>query len=567
MIAPGKLDTASSPQHTTLDRKPWPREPGDNDTAFTFRGFELHGGRMWQRNHILQALDFIETHRMTALVLHESDIIHHLVFPRAYFNPYAQWKNAPARRGENALQNNRIYFDHILHLANNRGVEIWLEVKELAFPDEVLEMNPGLLKNGIVCPSEPFWAEFIEQKTQELVHDFPLLTGIILSPGSPEGRASRAQNKCRCEVCESTTLPDWYDRIIRAMHAPLRRAGKRLAVRDFAYKPADHEPLIEAVSRQADDVIFCIKVTPHDFYPTFPDNPAIGRLPREQWVEYDTQGQFFGWGVFPSAMFDDIRQRMDHARRRGVTGGLFRSEWERVNDWWVLESLNVLNMMTAATLARDPRATDEAIVTAWLQAQGMPVDAAGWLLSVLRETWPILRGALFVDDFVFADCSMFPRGLGRAWWTMEVKHSLEAWAPAYRGRLDLNGERIESLMQEKRRAHAGAMALVARLAADTDAPAPLRAQLQDWTALLPRYAEGMMLCAEVCLRARWQERDPARSDKAAFRVALSRLEQFGEGLAPLVEAGRYPHQTLMLLDFRRVADIAAEARTVLEAPQ
>jgi hypothetical protein len=565
VIVPGTRDTASSSQRTGLDRRPSPRKPGESDVAFTFRGFELHGGRMWQRAHILQALDFIEAHRMTALVLHEPDIIHHLVFPRTYFNPYAQWKSAPARRGENALQNNRIYFDHVLHLAKNRGVEIWLEVKELAFPDEVLEMNPGLLKNGVVCPSEPFWAEFIEKKTEELVHDFPLLNGIILSPGSPEGRASRAQNKCRCTVCESTTLPDWYDRIIRAMHAPLRRTGKRLAVRDFAYKPADHAPLIEAVSRQPDDVIFCIKVTPHDFYPTFPDNPAIGRLPREQWVEYDTQGQFFGWGVFPCVMFDDIRQRLDHASRHGVTGGLFRSEWERVNDWWVLESLNVLNMVTAATLARDPSTTDEAIVTAWLRAQGLPTNAAGWLQSMLRETWPILRGALFVGDFVFADCSMFPRSLGRAWWTMEVKHSLEAWAPAYRGRLDLDGERIELLMQEKRRAHASATALVARLQADTDAPAPLRARLQDCTALLPRYTQGMMLCAEVCLRARWHDRDPATSDTSAFRAALARLEQFGKDLEPYVEAARYPHQTLMLLDYRRVADIVTEAHAALEA--
>lgn len=542
-----------------------PPLPSDARMPFAFRGFELHGERMWQRTHILQALDFIATHHMTALVLHEPDIIHNLVFPRTCFNPYAQWKSAPARRGENALQNNRAYFDHILHLARNRGVEVWLEVKELAFPDEVLEAHPGLLKGGVVCPSDPFWAEFIGQKTEELVADFPLLRGIILSPGSPEGRASRAQGKCTCELCAATTLADWYDRIIRAMHTPLKRAGKRLAVRDFAYKPSDHAPLIEAMSRQDDDVIFCIKVTPHDFYPTFPDNPAIGQLPREQWIEYDTQGQFFGWGVFPCSMLGDIRQRLEYGRRHGVTGGLFRSEWERVNDWWVLESPNLLNMEAAACLAIDPATTDSEIAAGWLRRRGWPESASGWLLGVLADTWPILRGALYVDDFVFADCSMFPRSVGRAWWTMEHKHSLEAWAPAYRGRLDLDGPRIEALLDEKRVAHARAVALLERLRADTEGPAALRNLLLKQVSLLPRYAEGMALCAEVCLRARWHERDPERSDVPAFLAALRRLESFGDDLAPLVEQARLPHQALMLLDRGRVRDIVAEARSTLAA--
>ena len=54
-----------------------------------------------------------------------------------------------------------------------------------------------------------------------------------------------------------------------------------------------------------DDIVFCIKAMPHDFYLTFPDNPALGRLKREQWVEYDVLGQFFGWGVMPCFVFDD----------------------------------------------------------------------------------------------------------------------------------------------------------------------------------------------------------------------------------------------------------------------
>jgi hypothetical protein len=532
--------------------------------GFTFRGFEMHGWRMWQRARIEQALAFIRAHGMTALVLHEPDIMHQLVFPRAFFDPYAQWKGAPTRRGENAIHNNRAYFEHVMYLAANQGTELWLEVKELAFPDEVLQARPELVKAGVVCPSEPFWRDFIAAKTDELLADFPLLSGIILSPGSPEGRASRAQNKCGCAVCAATSVVDWYDGIIRAMHAPLAARGKRLAVRDFAYKPVDHEPLIAAVGRQPADVIFCIKTTPHDFYPTFPDNPAFGRLSdRPQWVEYDVQGQFYGWGVFPCAMFDDIRRRLAHAAGKGASGGLFRSEWERINDLSAADGANAVNMVAAAMLALGP-ASDAAIAAAWLSERGWDEGAAPWLAGVAARTWPILRDALYIDDFLFSDASMFPRSIGRAWWTMESKHALVPWSPGHAGRLELDAARIDELMAQKRSALDGARALVEFLGRPQEGvPAELLALWRQSTELLPRYAEGMLLCAEVCLRARWQDRAPEQADRAAFAAAVERLAQFGEALRPLASAARHPHQVVMLLDAHRVEDIVAEARRML----
>src|SRR3546814_17772112 len=38
----------------------------------------------------------------------------------------------------------------------------------------------------------------------------------------------------------------------------------------------------------------------------------------------------------------------------------------------------------------------------------------------------IVRRALYIDDFMFADSSFFPRGVAKAWWTMETKHSLRS---------------------------------------------------------------------------------------------------------------------------------------------
>ena len=147
---------------------------------------------------------------------------------------------------------------------------------------------------------------------------------------------------------------------------------------------------------------------------------------------------------------------------------------------------------------------------------------------------------------------------------MELKHSLADWAPEYRGRLELDAARIDELLAEKRRACDAAAALLERLERpDPAVPDALRQKLRAAFALLPVCTEGMALCAEVCLRARWQQCAPAVADRAAFVDATARLEQFGESLRPLCLEARHPHQTIMLLDYRRVADIVRDARAIV----
>jgi hypothetical protein len=211
-----------------------------------FRALELHGQGIWRRDRVSRALRFMQSHGLNALVLHESDLVHHVVYPRSLFDPHALWRDAPSRRGENAIFNNRAYLESVIAQARAAGIETWLNVKEIGFSDEVLALRPEVFKAGAICPSEPFWAGYVAAKTDELLGDFPGLAGVIVSFGSQESRASRAQNRCRCALCAAEPLEGWYGRIIAAMHDPVRRHGRRLAVRDFAYKPEDHRPLVAA---------------------------------------------------------------------------------------------------------------------------------------------------------------------------------------------------------------------------------------------------------------------------------------------------------------------------------
>jgi hypothetical protein len=537
--------------------------------SMEFRGLELHGRRMWERARIVEALDFIAQHGMTALVLHETDLVHNLVYPRRWFDPYAQWKNAPARRGENAIQNNRVYFEHILHLARNRGVEVWAEVKELGFPDEVLEARPSLIIDGRICPSDPFWLEFTEQKTTELVDEFPLLSGMIVSAGSPEGRASLVQRKCTCARCASVSVETWYRDLILAIHRPLAARGKRLAMREFAYKPADHEVLLRAIDTLPADIVVCIKNTPHDFYPTFPDNPALGRLQRTQWLEYETYGQFYGMGVVPCFLYDDVNRRFAHARQQGVSGALLRVEWERINDWWALETLNELNLIAGAALARGEALPAEDVCARWLASHGHATASAPWLAEVMLETWPIVRGALYIDGFLFADSSFLPRSIQRAWWTMEQKHCIADWDPSRRGALELDRARVATLLAEKEQARRRVIALAARVrAGHPSLSAALRDALVRQMDVFVTYVEGFEHCARVCLMHRWMERRPqdiGPAEREAMQLALEGLERYGARVRREAEAATLPHVVQLLMDYHRVDDIVAEGRAALAA--
>jgi len=63
------------------------------------------------------------------------------------------------------------------------------------------------------------------------------------------------QNTCRCELCQRESLQQWYGRFIGVLQSAANRHGRGLAIRDFAYKPADHQPMIAAMRAAAPEVV------------------------------------------------------------------------------------------------------------------------------------------------------------------------------------------------------------------------------------------------------------------------------------------------------------------------
>jgi hypothetical protein len=535
--------------------------------SLEFRALELHGGRMWERSRVVDVLAFMNRNAMNTLVLHESDLVHQVVYPRAYFDPYALWSDLPSRRGENAIFNNRAYFGHLLKLASDAGIQVWVNVKEIGFSDEVLSIHPEVFKDGVICPSEPFWSEYVEHKADELFSDFPLLSGMIVSLGSQESRASRVQNSCKCELCRSESLEQWYSRFISVLHRPVSRHGKQLAIRDFAYKPEDHTPLVRAMDAAPSDVIFCIKAMPHDFYITFPDNPAIGLLRRRQWVEYDVMGQFFGWGLMPCFVLEDLRARLKHWQSCNVEGGIFRIEWERINDLDCLDTLNETNLIAAAALARGIRVETADVCLHWLASKGWAEHNARWLADILDRTLPVVRHAAYINDAVSADNSMLPRSIQRAWWGMETRDSLAVWDTRRATDLDLDRAKVDAYVREKDDALAAAKALVERVRqSSAEVQAELKAYVERQFIYFDTWVEGLGLGAKICVYQRWLARtpDPIRTDIETMAGFLEQLARYAAKIQALSEDSSVPHQVVMLLDYRRALDILREGREALE---
>src|SRR3546814_15381177 len=119
-----------------------------------------------------------------------------------------------------------------------------------------------------------------------------------------------------------------------------------------------------------------------------------------------------------------MAERLDHAERNGVTGGVFRTDWERINDWWSLETINETNLIAAARMSNGRPADTGTVCKEWLVDHGFSAEAAPWLASILDLTWPNGRRALHLADSLLDDSLLLPRRVAKPWTTVGPKPNL-----------------------------------------------------------------------------------------------------------------------------------------------
>ncbi len=546
--------------------------------GFAVRGIEIHTRQMWEWEHVRRVLDFAAETGLNALVFHENDLIDQVTCPESHLSREMMKRTFPVYAW--SIENNRDYLRRVAANARERGIDFYLEVKELWYRLYLLETHPELMRDGAICPNNPFWWGFLRAKIGALFSSIPEIAGISVSTASKESRLSLRNTRCTCELCRSTPGEAWHRKVIDTMHEAVKSAGRRLIVRDFVWSPRDLNEVVSAAGSAPEDVVISLKNTPHDYYPHFPHNPRIGNVGNhEQWIEYDVWGQFYGWGVFPCILLDDIKKRIDYALEKGATGFVARTDWESISEGSAIESINMLNLYGAAMLSRDPQTDFRQIYRAWLthpvttafSSDGVPpgngVEGDGKgadidkLRSILGGTWAAMEHGIYMGGCVFHEDSMFPVGLDDAWWTMEENHSLAEWDPTKKGVLDMTPENVRGLIAEKEEALTLARRLCEEIEEDGNRMGLMPrfyADLVTTFRMYVRYVEGFYHNAKAAVLTKYALAAGTEEARVEAATAVRELAEFAWRLRSAVSRTELPHSAYMLLDPDRLEAMATD---------
>lgn len=551
---------------------------------FQVRALEIHSLHAWNFEWVKKAIRFIKAHDMNTLVLHRNDFVDLIVYPSKYFGGkrdtykniferyqdiyLSLYKHTPTRRS--GPYQRRAYVKRVLEEARREGIEVYIENKELYFPDIIVEFFPQLLKDGKVCPSEPFWWEFMRTKYTEFFEEFPGIAGIITAPATSESRASISRNRCACDQCRNTTPQDWYKNLLTAMYEPIRAAGKKLIVRDFVFDSNAHHEIASTMEQLPEDVAMALKNTPHDFYPTFPENARIGQVGnREQWIEFDTMGQYFGWGISPAALVDDYRRRLKSAKQKGATGVIVRTDWESLDGHTSFDTPNLINVYALAALSNNLDADSTEMYRQWIEEQGWfaaglsengKKETTAWLESIMQETWEVTKRTNYVNDCVFSDSSLLPVSLDHALWLAEEKNSLKDWDPSKADALSAKEGNVRRIMAEKDDALKRACRLFAEIGKGNVGLTPeCSTQLTDRFQNFVHYVSAFRIAVHAIILTKYLlERDEkadtefARKGEELLREKLRQMEALAGEFEAWFGTTSFQHTVYALLDPERL---------------
>lgn len=549
--------------------------------GFAERGLEIHCPRMWDFAQVLNALDFMEEYGLTSLIFHENELLDRVVFPEKYFSMKYMWERFGPRYSRTL--NKRYYINNVIDECHKRGIKFIAEVKELYFDEWIIELHPEVINpdTGRLCPSHPFWWEYLEAKMDEFLKYIPDIDGVIVSPGTRESKLSIVANKCGCEACNNSNDAEWVGTLLKIMNDKLTAKDKFLVVRDFSFTADDQTIILEGAKMTSEDIIIALKYTPHDYFPTFPTNPAIGHSGHEEWVEFDVWGQFLGNGVFPVSLVEDFKVRMQEIYDRGVKGVWFRTDWENMDDHCVFNSPNMLNLIAGAMLSKDIDTDIEEIYKEWTR-YGMlsPLKSASFiqkpvpvadeknytkLRDFMRASWKVMEKTVFARGLVFQDNSMFPNTMERCFGIMVDIMSLDSWEPGSSEKVEPTLENMEIIFEEKRRAVSECKKLPEILDVDSlGLPEDIAFDLKDMLDIYTYYTRCFELAARACFWCRRTEITCSEEDRNETVKVLKEIEEFIPLLKERVTRRSYTHEIRRLIDYKRFEQLIENINEHLE---
>ncbi|WP_368234643.1 hypothetical protein [Anaerotruncus rubiinfantis] len=553
-----------------------------NVPNYADRLLEIHGPNMWNMFHVDRAIRFAQKYQLTGLIFHCNELLDKLVLPSKYFSKELSLARWPVR--DATLMNNQYYLHGVLDKCKAAGLEFYAEVKELYYPAEILEVFPFLRKeNGAACPTEPFWWEFVEEKFREFIELFPDVAGVIVSPGTRESMISLAANGCVCDRCKTYEIDRWYRELIGAMYRPLAAKGKRLVIRDFSYTKDHQYAMVEAAKAISPEIIMALKKTPHDYYPTFPDNPAVGNCGgMRQWIEFDCWGQYFGLGLFPCSVVEDMQGRLQRYLAKGASGVMLRTDWEILSQGSVFNSFNLLNLIAGAILGCDVNTDLGNIYRAWV-AEGLfspllhdsfaqepcvPQNprAAEILGAFMKRSWQVLEKIIYVRGHVFQEnVQLFDR-VDMAYNMMIRFHCRDDWDPDASKLVEPTDENLAVIFQEKDEGVALAQSLREILKPEElRVSESIRFYLEFLLEMYELYARAFRSQAHTVFLLAKAQRTGVSKDVQAVRDTLCDYEDYIRTLQEKIQGKAYANEVEWALDAERLVKFCKDAERLIDA--
>lgn len=535
---------------------------------FEFRGLEIHSSRMWQQAQVDKAIDFIQKSGLNTLIFNQNDIIDSLVYPSRYFPDELMWKRWPPRNS--SIKNNRYYINKVIQSAVEKNIDFYFEVKEIFFPSGLLEIRPELMNpDGSLCPYNSFWLEFLEEKMKELIEEVPDFTGIIFSIGTRESMLSISANQCHCHLCQTNKEIDWYYSIINVLYKTLSKSGKKMAIRDFSFTSDQQGIMIDAVKMCSDEIAISLKNTPRDYYPTFPTNPHIGLSGLTEWIEFDTWGQFFGLGVFPVSVVEDMQERMQECYGKRAKGILLRTDWECMNEGSSFNSMNLLNVYAGAMIAQNIELDLDEIYKRWAQDGCFSALIPGSYLSVpvpatkkdayinlrdfMKASWKVMEKTNFVRGHLLGESVLPPDTVQKAFDMMVYIHGRDDWEPGASNLVEPTDKNMVTIFEEKDKA----LEEVKKLPFILDArslgfPAQFVGELEEMLDLYVYFVKMMSICTRACFYTRKALQTKKQADIQSARKTTVSLEEFIVELSQRLKGNQYSHHVYFILNVKRL---------------
>jgi len=503
-----------------------------------FIALEIHDASCWEPSRVLPIVETMEQWGYNALALHQNDLLD--VCTQLGLTANYGVTDLRLKKVRNATA----WLNQLTERLAAFDAELFLEIKEPSYHDYALEFFPNLIgPEGYPDPLHPDWPAFCRQKTEDLLERVPGIGGFVINLSSPESRVSLPDHL----ATHSGGMDEvsWFKAMILAFYEPLEAVGKRLFVRDFSYTSDMQSSVLQAVDSFDGRVGASVKITAHDYFPEFPQNPVASAVKSPVIFELEAFGEHMGWGAIPNCRVAEFCERMRGARELGASGVLMRTSWEAIPGANALDSLSAVNVFALPPLVTGDESAN-ALVQRWLRDRfGLEEPQATSVRDLLMRSWQI-PAAAYWNTSVFPRHSCLPSTWQEGWLSMESSGM---------GRRDreismspdhpwLSDTAQETLFAEKEAATALAEALSIE-AADlaTNLPAPLNELLGTFS-WLPAFAHQFELATKATFHAARGTADDLLAISPLRDALLSHADALEARLAQVSAELPYHHRVL-----------------------